>query len=315
MVTKDPYRIRSFVPDFDAISAEIAAQSRALAARSLIWSGSPYGAGARERIDIFLPSVVRAGAPIHMFVHGGYWRSGNKEDYSCVAAPVLAVGGIAAIVEYDLMPVARLSDLVGQVRRAAVWLSGQAAGLGADPARLTVSGHSAGAHLASFLAASGPSEPDRVFSPVAGMLLLSGIYDLAEIPGSFLKDEARMTPAEAVAWSPVSARQHPGPGRILALGAEETPPFHIQAARLHRRFQDNGIDSQLLVQPDLNHMNIVLDLSNPDQPIGQVLANLVQTARWPGRPVGLTGSDRPKRRFWPMTGRMHQRRRPLQGLP
>lgn len=279
MVRTDPYRIRSFVPDFDAIAAEIADRSAWLAARSMLWAGSSYGPGARERIDILLPSNLRAGAPIHMFVHGGYWRSGEKEAYTCVAAPVLAVGGIAAIIEYDLMPGTRLGTLVGQVRRAAAWLAAQAPGLGADPARLTVSGHSAGAHLASYLAATGPSDPQPPTTPVAGLLLLSGIYDLSGIPASFLKDEARMTPAEAAAWSPLTSHQHGTAKRIIALGADETPPFHVQAARLHRQYGAIGIDSRLMVQPYLNHMSVVLDLADPGQPLGQALADLVQTAR------------------------------------
>lgn len=279
MADKDPYRIRSFVPDFDAISAEIAARSRALAARSMMWLGSPYGTGPRERMDILLPPNLRQGAPIHMFVHGGYWRSGDKADYTCVAAPVLAAGGIAAIVEYDLMPGTRLPVLVDQIRRAAAWLASQARNLGADPARLTVSGHSAGAHLASYLAATGPSDVTAPTTPVAGLLLLSGIYDLSDIPASFLKDEARMTPAEATAWSPLTAHQHGGPRRIVALGADETPPFHAQAARLHRRFAAVGIDSDLILRPGLNHMNVVLDLADPGQPLGQTLAGLVRTAR------------------------------------
>ena len=279
MADKDPYRIRSFVPDFDAISAEIAARSRALAARSMMWLGSPYGTGPRERMDILLPPNLRHGAPIHMFVHGGYWRSGDKADYTCVAVPVLAAGGIAAIVEYDLMPGTRLPVLVDQIRRAAAWLANQARNLGADPARLTVSGHSAGAHLASYLAATSPSDVAPPTTPVAGLLLLSGIYDLSDIPASFLKDEARMTPAEATAWSPLTAHQHGGPRRIVALGADETPPFHAQATRLHRRFAAAGIASDLMLRPGLNHMNVVLDLADPGQPLGQTLAGLVQTAR------------------------------------
>lgn len=279
MTARDPYRIRSFVPDFDAIAAEIAARSRALAARSMMWLGSPYGTGPRERMDILLPPNLRHGAPIHMFVHGGYWRSGDKADYTCVAAPVLAAGGIAAIVEYDLMPGARLPVLVNQIRRAAAWLASQATSLGADPVRLTVSGHSAGAHLASYLAATGPSDAAPPTTPVAGLLLVSGIYELSDIPGSFLKDEAKMTPTEAAAWSPLTAHQHGGLRRIIALGADETPPFHAQAARLHHRFSAAGIDSELMLQPGLNHMNVVLDLADPGQPLGQALADLVQTAR------------------------------------
>jgi arylformamidase len=278
MSRPDPYRIRSFVPDFDAISAEIAARSKALAARSLIWAGSAYGDGARERMDILLPENLRQGAPIHMFVHGGYWRSGEKEAYTCVAAPVLAVGGIAAIAEYDLMPGTRLPVLVDQVRRAAAWLAAQAPGLGADPARLTVSGHSAGAHLASYLSATGPADPGPPRLPVAGLLLLSGIYDLSDIPGSFLKDEARMTPAEARDWSPLTSDHHAGPTRIIAFGAEETPPFQDQAQRLSRRLARAGCEARLMVRPGLNHMNVVLDLADPDQPLGRALADLVVSA-------------------------------------
>jgi arylformamidase len=275
----DPYRIRSFVPDFDAISVEIAARSRDLAARSMIWAGSSYGEGARDRMDILLPPNLRNGAPIHMFVHGGYWRSGRKEDYTCVAAPVLAVGGIAAVVEYDLMPAARLASLVEQVRRAASWLAAQSVGLGADPARLTVSGHSAGAHLASYLAATGRRDRGPQATPVAGLLLLSGLYDLSDIPKSFLKDEARITMAEAEAWSPLTARQHVQPKRIIALGGQETAPFHDQAARLHRLYRAMDAETRIMVQPGLNHMNVVLDLADPDQPLGQALADLVQSAR------------------------------------
>lgn len=282
MAGTDPYRIRSFVPDFDAIAAEIAARSRSLAARSMIWASCAYGPRARERIDILLPPNLRPGAPIHMFVHGGYWRSGEKADYTCVAAPVLAVGGIAAIVEYDLMPGSRLPVLVDQIRRAAAWLAAQAPALGANPARLTVSGHSAGAHLASYLAATGPDDTTPPLTPIAGLLLLSGIYDLSDIPSSFLKDEARMTAAEAKAWSPLTAHQHEGPRRILALGAEETAPFHHQAARLHQRLDQGDKTTRLMVQPGLNHMNVVLDLADPDQLLGQALADLVLTSR----PIG-----------------------------
>ena len=177
------------------------------------------------------------------------------------------------------MPGTRLGTLVGQVRRAAVWLAAQAPGLGGDPTRLTVSGHSAGAHLASYLAATGEIDPCRPKTLVAGLLLLSGLYDLSDIPASFLKDEARMTGAEAAAWSPLTSRQHVGPRRIIALGADETAPFHDQAVSLHRLYQGLRVQTELMVRPGLNHMTVVLDMADPGQPLGQSLANLVQTTR------------------------------------
>src|SRR5690606_5516397 len=158
-------------------------------------------------------------APLHLFIHGGYWRSGRKEDHTLIAAPVLSAGGIAAVVGYDLMPGCRLGAIVGQVRAAARHLVAMAPDLDADAARLTASGHSAGGHLASYLAAVGPEESVSPELPeLRGLLLVSGLYDLTDIPRSFLKDEAKMTVAEASAWTPLTSRQLQGPRRIMMLG-------------------------------------------------------------------------------------------------
>lgn len=280
MKSQDHYRIRDFVPDFDAIAAEFAERSRALSAEANVLKDVRYGARAREVLDIIMPDSPKAGAPLHVFVHGGYWRSGEKENYRFVAAPVLAAGGIAAIVEYDLMPGERLGVLVDQVRRSVLWLQQHAGDFGADPRRLTVSGHSAGAHLASFLAATGPAETAAPLLPsLRGLLLLSGIYDLSEIPYSFLRHEAEMTVAEAAAWSPLTSSQLPCPVRIIAFGGEETSPFHEQASALRSRLSGQGEVVQQLSLPGLNHMNIVLNLADPLGELGRRLADMVSTIR------------------------------------
>lgn len=68
---------------------------------------------------------------------------------------------------------------------------------------------------------------------MAGLHLVSRIYDLSGIPDSFLKGEARMTPDEAAAWSPITSSHRKGPHRILVVGAEGTRPFHDDGWRLH----------------------------------------------------------------------------------
>ncbi|RDL46806.1 Carboxylesterase NlhH [Ensifer sp. M14] len=276
MTSQDLYRIRDFVPDFDTIAAEFAERSRQLSARSKLMADIRYGARDREVLDVILPDNFKAGAPLHVFVHGGYWRSGEKENYRLVAAPVLEAGGIAAIVEYDLMPGQRLQVLVDQVRRSVVWLQNHAADFGADPLKMTVSGHSAGAHLASFLAAIAPGETERPALPVLQeMLLVSGIYDLSEIPDSFLRDEAKMTPAEAAAWSPLTANQLPSPRRIIAFGAEETSPFHEQALALSKKLSIDDSAVQLMSTPGFNHMSVVLDLADPFGRLGGLVVEMI----------------------------------------
>lgn len=273
---QDLYRNRNFIPDFDEIIAETAARSRALSERVTMRTDVSYGPSSRERMDIIFPPRVAKGAPLHMFIHGGYWRSGSKEDHRLVAAPVLAAGGIAAIVTYDLMPKTRLGVIVGQVRAAVRQLAAMAPDLGADAARITVSGHSAGAHLASYLAATSPDERTAFDRPaLRGLLLVSGIYDLSGIPSSFLKNEAKMTPEEAATWSPLTSRHHQGPRRIVMVSEADTAPFHDQGQQLASLLSNDGMDAEFRVEAGLNHLTIVLALGDPESPTGRCVSELV----------------------------------------
>lgn len=275
-MTQDLYRNRDFIPDFDDIMAETAARSRELAKQVEIRPDVAYGPGPRERMDIIFPSHAVKDAPLHVFIHGGYWRAGSKEDHRLIAAPVIAAGGIAAIITYALMPDTRLGAIVEQVRSAVRHLVALAPQLGADATRLTVSGHSAGAHLASYLAATGPQESAPPDLPaLRGLLMVSGIYDLTDIPGSFLKHEARMTPAEASAWSPMTSQQLPGPRRIVMLSELDTPPFHLQGRQFSAALEQSNPGGEFRIEAGLNHLSIVLALGDPRSPSGRCIADLV----------------------------------------
>lgn len=276
MTGVDLYRTRDFVADFDAISAEYSERSRKLSADARVREVA-YGRRAREKLDLIFPQSSVVDAPLHVFVHGGYWRHGDKADYRFVAEPAISVGAVVGIVEYDLMPGQRLPLLVNQVRRAVNWLQAHAREFGADPARITVSGHSAGAHLSSYLAAIGPNETVRPSLPsLKGLLLLSGIYDLSAIPDSFLKHEAKMTYEEAADWSPLASAQLACPNRIIAFGRDETEPFHTQASAFHAKLGAAGHASELTPMPQLNHMSGLLNLGSINSALGQRLAEMIE---------------------------------------
>lgn len=276
MSKHDLYRNRDFIPDFDAIMAETETRSRAFASRSRVERNVSYGPTPKQSFDLVFPPEPASNAPLHMFIHGGYWRAGSKEAHTLVAAPVVAAGGIAALISYDLMPDTRLAEIVAQVRTAARHLVELAPEIGADPARFTVSGHSAGAHLATLLASRAPGDDRWPGLPkLRGMLLVSGIYDLSGIPGSFLKDEAKMRTDEADSWSPLLAQHAPDLLRIITRGEEETSPFHDQAVALNSLLSVNAQRTELRTETGANHLIIVFDLSNPQSPLGQRLSELV----------------------------------------
>lgn len=269
----DPFRTRFHVPDFDLIVADYVAASAKLRAEVASQIDIPYGVGPDERLDLFFPPARKEPAPVHLFIHGGYWRANRKEEYAFLAAPVIEAGAIAAIVEYAHMPRQRLGHLVDQVRRAAGWLVAHASEFGGDASRVSASGHSAGAHLAFYLVARGPHEPAFPDLAIRDVFLASGLYDLAPLRRSFLQEEIGLTEEEAARWSPLAAEIRPGARLRLAVGALETAPFHQQARDLAA-----ARHSPLVTLAGLNHMTIVREMGRPGTEAASALQALVRRA-------------------------------------
>lgn len=266
----DPFRIREHVADFDAIVHDIVSRSAATCEALTMVADVAYGSAPSETVDLFLPPERRPGMPVHMFIHGGYWRMFSKRDYSCIADTVAAAGAIAVIVDYALMPSVRMSTLVDQVRRARNWVVANIVEYGGDPDRLTVSGHSAGAHLASFLFTR-----DQAPSNIRTALLLGGLYELEPLRSSFLQAEIGLTDDEVAAFTPMTHRHDPSTRVTLLVGADETPPFHVQAQSFERHLRTQGLEVSRHALIARNHMDSVRDLAKADTPAGRRLAQVV----------------------------------------
>ena len=251
----DPFRIRDHVADFDAVVADLQARSAAALSTLPMTADVAYGDDATETMDLFFPVGARQGLPVHMFIHGGYWRMFSKRDYAYVAEAVTQSGAIAAIVDYALMPKVRMADIVDQMRRARAWIAQGVAAHGGDPARLTVSGHSAGAHLATFL-----FHRDAASPAVKAALLLGGLYDLKPLQASFLRKEIAITDEEVALFTPLRHEYDPNTRVAILYGEEETAPFHDQAAKFADELSRQGLNPSLTALAQRNHMNSVRDL-------------------------------------------------------
>nr|WP_156393043.1 alpha/beta hydrolase [Rhizobium sp. Root1220] len=254
----DLFRIRDHVADFDDIVKDIKARSEATRTDIPMVADIAYGADPTETVDLFIPRHRRAGMPVHMFIHGGYWRMFSKRDYSYVADTITGAGAIAVIVDYALMPVVRMVTIVDQVRRAKQWVLERIAEHGGDPERISVSGHSAGAHLSTFLF----NETERP-SGIKAALLLGGIYDLKPLQSSFLRTEIGITDKEVDEFSPMTRRHDPSTSAMLLVGADETPPFHQQADAFMAALSRQGLPATRSSIAAGNHMSSVRDLGIP----------------------------------------------------
>ena len=270
----DAFRIRGHVANFDDIVADIVARSAATRATLPMQANIAYGDAPTEKVDLFFPPDRTTPRPVHMFIHGGYWRAFSKNDYSLVADTVVAAGAIAIVVDYALMPAVRMATLVDQVRRAKQWVLDNIAEHGGDPDRLTISGHSAGAHLATTL-----FQHDRGPSRVRAALLLGGIYDLKPLQASFLKDEIALTNDEVAAFTPMKKQFDAATNVMVVVGAKETAPFHEQANTFSRKLSGQGLAVSQRIVVNRNHMDSIRDLGVPYSLTGRYLAELIDGAR------------------------------------
>jgi arylformamidase len=274
-------RIRAVVPEFDWYCDRYRALS--LQARSALGYclDCAYGNSALERLDVFFPDSADRQRPVHIFFHGGYWRAFDKADYSFMAQPIVAAGAIAVIANYGLMPAVSMNELVAHCRAAIRWVHANAERFGGDPRRLSVSGHSAGAHIASLLHLTRWTEHGLPSDAIKSTIAVSGIYDLAPILQSFLKQETGMTEADARSFSPIAwaaQRDVSAPAMLLAFGADETSEFRQQSAAFARVLREAGRDVETHITPHRHHMNIVLDMADPNSELGRELSERILAA-------------------------------------
>ena len=224
-----------------------------------------YGMGQDERLDLFLPAAAQASAPLFVFIHGGYWRSQRKEDAPVMAEAFNAAGAAVATLEYTLLPEATLPEVVREVRSAVTWLYRNAAAYGVDPARIYVSGSSAGGHLAGMLAA--PDWQARYGVPddvIKGTLALSGLFDLRPLCDISVNDWLRLTPEQARLQSPIFHLPAQAGPMLLAVGGLETQGFKNQTEAYEAAWRAAGLSATRIATPQCNHFDLVNELEDPD---------------------------------------------------
>jgi arylformamidase len=270
------YNARASIPDHPQIFARWAEQGALARRRRAGLIDVPYGDDAGERLDFF--PTPRQGAPLFVFIHGGYWRSLDKFDFSWIAPPLLDAGVAVAFLNYGLAPRLTVEAIVRQQLRAIAWLHARADELGFDPARIVVSGHSAGGHLtAMMMAALWPQiDPELPADLVKGGLAISGIYDLAPlVPLQFINGDLRLTAAGARKVSPVHLPPAGSAPLVTAVGALESGEFKRQTQLIRRAWPRNARADLEVAGAD--HLTVCDALADPASALFRAALDLVRS--------------------------------------
>ena len=224
MELDDAYANAAYIPGAEAYPAQWAEAARLWRTREAHEDHArldlEYGAGARERFDLFLPEGRPLGLVV--FVHGGYWLKFDRSYWSHLAAGPVARGWAVAMPSYDLCPTVRISEITKQIAKAV----DVAAGLVDGPIRLT--GHSAGGHLVARMLAPGMLAPE-VAARLAGVVPISPLADLRPLLRTSMNADLRLDMAEAEAESPMLMAERLNVPATVWVGADERPAFLDQA--------------------------------------------------------------------------------------
>ena len=257
------YNNRARVPDHARVLARWAQASALVRERSLVHLDVAYGDGTGELLDVF-PSAA-PGAPVVVFIHGGYWRSLDKSDHSFVAPSFTADGAMVVVVNYALCPVVTIEHIVMQLVRAVDWVWRHAAAYGGDPSRMALVGHSAGGHLATMLMSCRWKDVagDLPAQPLAGALSISGLYDIEPLRHAHsIQADLHLTPAAVGRLSPAFFPR-PKSGKLYAaVGSEESDEF-LRQNRLIRDVWGPTAVPVCETVPDSNHFTVLNSLVDP----------------------------------------------------
>jgi arylformamidase len=256
------YNNRELVPEHAKFFARW--QQASAEARSALngYLDRRYGEAPGETIDLF-PARKGSGACL-LFIHGGYWRSLDKSDFSFLAPPWVDAGVSVAVVNYDLCPKVTVEDIVRQMLSAARWLWLNAGDYGIDEGRLFVSGHSAGGHLtAMMMAALWPLFDERLPKTFfKGGLAISGIYDLRPlVQVDWLNADLRLNETQARKVSPAFLPAATRAPLVTCVGGDESSEFRRQNALLGEHWRT--VLAGDIPMPGTNHFSVVDGLAEP----------------------------------------------------
>jgi len=222
--------------------------------------GISYGPSLRQIYDYFPGNDSHAGAPLAVFIHGGYWRSLEPAKFSQLARGMNARGVNVALTGYDLCPNCSIANIIDQTRAAllALWRKYKK--------RMLVTGHSAGGHLAACMAAtewhSVSEEAPNDLVPFG--YAISGVFDLTPLLHVSQNADLRLDAASAQSVSPVNWKLPPQRSLDAVVGGKESSEFLRQSKLIADEWGKRGAVTRYEEVAGADHFTVVDPLSDPE---------------------------------------------------
>ena len=259
----EQYRVADAVDDYGVYARLYRRKSRAARDQLDPSLDVSFGPTIAEHLDIF--PAKQADAPVMVFIHGGYWRANSSKKFSFVATGLVEAGITTVVLNYALCPTVTIDEIVRQARAAVVWVSEHIEAYNGDSDQIYVAGHSAGGHLTGMLLTTNwEKEYGKPADLIKGAIAISGLFDLAPFPYTWLQPKLQLTWGQVRRNSPIRHLPEAAPPLIVTYGGEEPPEMQRQSSAFLRAWRDAGLDGTHVAQPNDDHFSAITGFLEPD---------------------------------------------------
>jgi acetyl esterase/lipase len=254
-------------------------------------------------LDIHAPKGVK-GAPVVIYVHGGYWKAGDKANKGNLPQFFCGRGFVFVSVNYRLAPAAQHPSLIQDVARAVAWVHDHIARHGGDPSQILLTGHSAGAHLVALLGTDAKrlGELSKPLSILRAVIPLdSAAMDIRDVTANDRRADSPYRAAfgdEPAGWADASPLVHAAKGKGL-------PPFQMVVAYgpaivnkkkgvddFAAALRKAGARAEVVDASSLReHQSVMTEFGAADDPVSAVVLEFIEGVR-NGKPVAGLGGER-----------------------
>lgn len=156
-----------------------------------------YGTEAGQLLDVYTHSDIPSKGVI-VFVHGGYWDTGSKNDYPFLADSLTEQGYTTIAVGYRLVPTVTFPVYVEDVALAVKWTVDNISQYGGNTEKIFLMGHSAGAHIAALVSFDERYLQSQELSSntIDGFIGLAGPYNFLPVSPDDVRSIAALGPLE-----------------------------------------------------------------------------------------------------------------------
>lgn len=242
--------------------------------------GLAYGSEPRQKLDLCRPSHGQAPYPVIVFLYGGSWYWGSRDQYRFVGEAMARRGIMTAVADYRLHPEVSFPAFVEDGAAAVAWVKRQAADHGGDPASITLLGHSAGAHTGAllaldhrYLAAHGLSH-----RAIARFVGLSGPYAVRLSDYDSVRAVFEQWPDQD-ATIPLTFTRPDASPMLLMHGMKDRLVYPLNTLRLAEAISAQGGQVAVDLMRGLGHHRIMAAVAKPFERLGPVADRIANFAR------------------------------------